>query len=288
MRRLFDFLLRKKHWILFICLELIALMLIKVNSVYQRNVMLSSANILSAKVLSISGDVNAYFDLHKENRKLNERNGLLELEVLKLKDQLDMVMSDTLQFRGFVPDSTVLTKEFPYTFYTAKVVNQTIANSLNYITIDKGSEDGVKPEMGVASTTGVVGIVATVGKHYSVVIPIINTKFRLSCKEKNNRYFGSLRWGGRDIECGILEDLPKHITYQKGDTIVTSGYSSIFPPGMVVGYIEEVNHSDEDSFFSFSVKLKTDFKGLKFVHIISNYEKTEQKKVEKEAVKSDS
>ena len=158
MRKLLDFLLTKRHWLLFILLEIISFALIYSNKSYHRNVMFSSANVITGYITSISGNVYSYLNLRDINRELLERNGQLEMEILELRDQLEMVYADTATFAGFVADSTEI---FPYSFITANVVNNSISYLSNYITIDKGKNAGIKPDMGVVSEQGVVGIVST-------------------------------------------------------------------------------------------------------------------------------
>jgi rod shape-determining protein MreC len=135
--------------------------------------MFSSANVITGYITSISGNVYSYLNLRDINRELLERNGQLEMEILELRDQLEMVYADTATFAGFVADSTEI---FPYSFITANVVNNSISYLSNYITIDKGKNAGIKPDMGVVSEQGVVGIVSTVSDHFSVIIPLLNPK----------------------------------------------------------------------------------------------------------------
>ena len=141
--------------------------------------MFSSANVITGHITSVSGFVTSYLNLRDINRELLERNGQLEMELLELQDQLEMMRADTALFVGFAPDST---GQFPYSFVMADVVNNSVTYLSNYITVNKGRKDGVEPDMGVVSERGVVGIVSTVSDHFSVVIPLLNPKFKLSCK----------------------------------------------------------------------------------------------------------
>lgn len=284
MRKLLDFLIRKRHWFLFIVLEIVSLILVYRNSTYQRTIMLSSANVVTGYVSSLAGSVTAYLYLKEANRELLERNGRLELQVLELQDQLDNLLADTVTFAGFVPDSAVT---FPYDFLRAEVVNNSVSNPINYITVNKGSRDGVSPDMGVVSDRGVVGIVSTVSEHFSVVIPLLNPKFRLSCKVQGSNYFGSLAWNGRDTRYANLEELPRHVQFKTGDTIVTSGYSAIFPEGIIVGTVSAFEKQHDDNFYSLDVRLSTDFCRLTQVRIIQNFRQEEQKQVEQEAKRND-
>ena len=254
MRKLLDFLVRKRHWFLFVLLEIVSLMLIYRNNAYQRNIIFSSANVLTGHIASVSGYVTSYLNLHEINKELLERNGQLEMELLELQDRLDMMVADTVAFAGFAPDST---EQFAYSFILAGVVNNSVSHLSNYITVNKGSKDGIAPDMGVVSERGVVGIVSTVNDHFSVIIPLLNPKSQLSCKVLGSTYFGALIWKGRDIRFANLEKLPRHVEFQKGDTIVTSGYSSVFPAGLIVGTVADFEKQHDDNFFSLEVELAT-------------------------------
>lgn len=284
MRKLLDFLVRKRHWFLFFLLEVISLVLVYRNNAYQRNVMFSSANVVTGYISSAAGYVKSYLHLRDINKELLERNGQLEMELLGLQDQLEMMRADTVNFTGFAPDSTEV---FPYSFILADVVNNSVTHLANYITVNKGRKDGVEPDMGVVSERGVIGIVSTVSDHYAVVLSLLNPKFRLSCKVLGSSYFGSLNWDGRNPRYANLEELPRHVEFKKGDTIVTSGYSAVFPAGIVVGNVADFQKQHDDNFYMLKVELAADFHALNNVRIIKNYHQTEQLKTEQEARRND-
>ena len=285
MRKQLEFLVRKSHWFLFVALLAVSLTLIYRNNAYQRNVLFSSANVVAGSVSSVSGEVTSYLHLREINKELLERNGQLEAQMLDLQDRLDAYMADTMLFKGFAADS--ITPEFPYSFVVAQVVNNSVSHLSNYITIDKGRLDGVMPDMGVVSERGVVGIVSTVSDHFAVIIPLLNPKMRLSCKVLGSSYFGSLSWNGRDTQYATLEELPRHVEFQRGDTIVTSGYSAVFPAGLIVGIVEEYAKQHDDNFYALQVRLAADFHALNHVRIIKNFLQQEQLDVEREARKND-
>ena len=262
-----------------------SLTLIYRNNAYQRNVLFSSANVVAGSVSSVSGEVTSYLHLREINKELLERNGQLEAQMLDLQDRLDAYMADTMLFKGFAADS--ITPEFPYSFVVAQVVNNSVSHLSNYITIDKGRLDGVMPDMGVVSERGVVGIVSTVSDRFAVIIPLLNPKMRLSCKVLGSSYFGSLSWNGRDTQYATLEELPRHVEFQRGDTIVTSGYSAVFPAGLIVGIVEEYAKQHDDNFYALQVRLAADFHALNHVRIIKNFLQQEQLDVEREARKND-
>lgn len=284
MRKLLDFLVRKRHWFLFLLLEIVSVVLIYRNNAYQRNIIFSSANVVTGHIASVSGYVTSYLNLRDINKELLERNGQLEMELLELRDRVDMMMADTVAFAGFAPDSTEV---FPYSFVMADVVSNSVSHLSNYITVNKGRKDGVSPDMGVVSERGVVGIVSTVSDHFSVIIPLLNPKFRLSCKVLGSSYFGALSWNGRDAGYANLDELPRHVEFKKGDTIVTSGYSAVFPSGIIVGNVADFEKQHNDNFYSLKVTLATNFQALNNVRIIKNYRQAEQMSVEQEAKKND-
>ena len=292
MRKLFEFIVAKRHWILFIFCELISFILIYQNNAYQKNMMLSSANVITGSISSISGTVLSYFDLQKVNNELLERNSLLEMEVLRLRGQMDNVELNSTSFDQVFLTDTVLpdslfTGEYIYKFIPAAVVNNSTTYMNNYITVNKGYKDGIRPDMGVVSPRGIVGVVATVNEHFSVVISLLNVKSKVNCKVLNTNFFGPLSWKGNDVKYAYLEQLPTHATFQVGDTIVTSGYSSFFPQGVIVGVVESYDKKGDDNFYSLKVRLASDFQSLSALFIIDNGLRDEQKAIEREARKND-
>lgn len=200
------------------------------------------------------------------------------MEVLRLKQQVrecqTLLAADSLP----LPDSIAI----GYEYHFAHVINNSVSKPNNYITLDKGSLNGVEPEMGVVDQNGVVGIVSTVSSHAARVISLLNPNMRLSCKVKNTDYFGSLVWDGVSPYYAILEEMPRHVQFQKGDTIITSGYSAIFPEGLIVGTIENSIKTSGSNFFSLKIKLSTDFTRLSTVRVIRSKIANELKEIESE------
>ena len=285
MRKLLDFLLRKKHWFLFIFFEVLSIMLVYRDNLYQRSALLSSANYISGHIATVTGGIRSYFHLRKINRNLQEQNGKMEMELLKLQEQIDAMLEDTVSFKGYVKDS--LHTEYPFQFVLAGVINNSFSQVANYITLNKGKNDGISPDMGVVSEQGVVGIVSHVSDHFSVVISLLNPKSKISCKVLGNNSFGYLSWNGHDIQHVTLEELPRHAEFQKGDTVVTSGYSAIFPAGLIIGTVEGFSKEHDDNFYALQVKLATSFSSLQNVRIIRNTLQQEQLNLEREAKKND-
>ena len=269
---------------MFILLEIVSVVLIYRNNAYQRSVIFSSGNIVTGYVASVSGSVLSYLNLRQANRELLDRNGQLEMEVLRLREAIAAMEADSARFSGFAPDST---EQFRYKTITAQVVSKSVTQLSNYILIDKGAADGVKVDCGVVSRQGVVGVVCVVSERFAVVLPLLNPKSRLSCKVLRSNHFGSLVWDGRDVEYANLEELPRHVDFQKGDTIVTSGFSDLFPAGIVVGTVEDFRKQHDDNFYSLRVRLATDFRSLSNVRVIVNFDQEERRNIQKEARKND-
>lgn len=275
MRNLIQFFIKHSPFFVFLLYGLISLfLLIRFNS-YHQSVFFSSANGMVAEVYSLAGNVSSYFGLKQINQDLLERNGYLEKEILALQEQL----RDTKGLEQLNDSSS------KYDFIVAQVINNSVTQLKNYITLNKGSEEGIAPGMGVTDQNGIIGIVSVVSDHYSVVISVLNTKLRLSAKVKGSDYFGSLVWDGQSSRYAILEELPRHVEFAKGDTIVTSGYSAAFPEGLPVGVIEGYSKQANDNFYALKVELAADFNRLNDVRVIINRQQEEQLNLEKEANK---
>lgn len=275
MRTLIQFFIKHSPFFVFLIYGIASLFLLIRFNAYHQSVFFSSANAAIAEVYTLAGNITGYFGLKQINQDLLERNGYLEKEILVLKEQLrDEYEADEQQ--------TVETK---YDFIVAQVINNSVTQLRNNITLNKGSKAGIRPGMGVVDQNGIIGIVSIVSDHYSVVISVLNTKLRLSAKVKGSDYFGSLVWDGKSSRYAVLEELPRHVEFAKGDTIVTSGYSAAFPEGLPVGVIEGYSPQTNDNFYALKVELATDFNRLNDVRVIVNSQQEEQRQLENEAAK---
>jgi len=284
LHKLLDFLVRRKHWFLFVLLEFIALTLVFSYNDYQRSIYLSSANTVTGSILSVSGKAVSYLNLREINEDLMRRNGQLEAQVSELKINLERLTPTLAGVEDLAGDS-IASGQFE--FIQAKVVNNSVTRLSNYITINKGRKDGIMPDMGVLSESGAVGIVSNVSDHYAVVISLLNPKLRLSSTIKGNSYFGSLHWDGRDSRYSILEEVPRHVNFSEGDTVVTSGFSAVFPAGIMIGAISGSKQRDNDNFHSIQVRLSSDFYALNNVLVVKNNYQEEQHQAEREARRND-
>ena len=264
MHNLLDFLRKYHHWFLFVLLEVISVVLLFRFNSYQNSAWLSSANVAVGKMYEMESDITSFFSLTRANEELTLRNFYLERQVGQLRRLYMEATQDTT-----VKERQELQFLSQYKLIPAKVVSNSLNKQENLITIDKGSADGVAVDMGVACGNGIVGVVYLVSAHYSVVIPVLNTSMsRISCAIRGRNYFGYLHWNGVDPSVAFVEDIPRHAHFKRGEWIETSGYSSIFPPGVLVGQIEKVFNSSDGLSYKLQVRLSTDFGCLRDVCVI--------------------
>ncbi len=270
MRSLLNFLLRYKTLILFLLLEAVALVLITASHNYHQTLFYRAARNISGFVARQAEGATSYFRLRQINEELAEENTRLRnrLEELQAVDTLPPVT---------VHDSL---SGVTFTYLNARVISNSVNKQKNFIIINKGSRQGVTPGMGVASPAGVVGIVVGVSRNYSVAMSLLNTDFRLSASIAHNDYFGSLAWDGLNYRYATLSEIPHHVTVHEGDTIVTSGFSAIFPAGLMAGTLTGEQKRGGD-FVSMKVMLSVDFKKLTNVYIIGNLLREEREELGK-------
>lgn len=267
MRNLLDFLSRHNHWFVFVLLEVISTVLLFRYNSYQGSVWFSSANAVSGKLFEWNSAVEQYFSLIDVNEQLTQRNIYLEREVEQLSEKLRTATRDSSLVEKMQKNVIAGLQTIP-----AKVVSSSLDKANNFITIDKGSLDGVKKDMGVICGTGVVGIVYLTSDHYSVIIPVLSQQSSISCAIKGRGYFGYLKWTGGSPASAYVDDIPRHAHFKLGEYVVTSGYSSVFPPGIFVGRIKHVYNSENGMSYRLKVDLSTDFTRLRDVCVINDPE----------------
>lgn len=265
MRNLLEFLSKYYHWLLFAVLEVISFVLIFQFNSYQGSVWFTSANAVVGKLYELESSVESFFSLTKVNKDLTLRNFYLERQVNQLSRLFYDLTKDTT-----IAERNELEFLSRYKLIPAKVVSNSVDRNDNLMTIDRGSKDGVEKDMGVACGNGVVGVVYLVSDHYSVVMPVLNYHSRISCAIRRRGYFGYLKWQGGDANIAYVEDVPRHAKFKRGDWVETSGYSSIFPPGVLVGKIIEVYNSRDGLSYRLKVQLTTDFGNVRDVCVISD------------------
>ncbi|MCK5137487.1 MAG: rod shape-determining protein MreC [Bacteroidales bacterium] len=268
MKTLLRFIQKYSNFLLFLLLETIAITFIAQGSSYQKSRIIGLNRQVTGYIFSKVDGAREYLSLKGVNQQLVDEN-------LELRNRLDRISGQM--------DSTIVISEFtkPYHYFyvPSRIVHNSVFKQYNYITLNKGKKQGVFKDMGVISDHGLVGIVLESSRNFATVIPIINRDFRLSVKIKSNNYAGILRWEGESPLYAVLNEIPFHLEIPKGDTILTSGFSSIFPEGIEVGIIESYS-LEKGNFYDIRVKLSTNFQSLFHVNVIRNYKHEEQQNLE--------
>ncbi len=248
---------------------------------YHHYTVFSSTNVITGSISGVFSSVSGYFALEDQNEYLKEQNEQL-LEQIR-----DLQASNRLFIAEFEKDSTriagdsLLAPERNYSLIRADIVNMAVNRRLNYITLNKGRRDGVRDNMAVISTAGAVGTVAMSSERYSLVLPIINIESKTSCRIglRAGRYLGSLYWDGINPRYAYLDEIPRHVQVQVGDTVVTSGFSDIYPADILVGRVEEVSLGTSDNFHTIKVELAEDFAKLTSVFVVAFEDNEELKQL---------
>ncbi len=291
MKTLLKFFITYGIYFIFVLLEIGSLILVVNNNHFQRSVFLTSCNSFSATLYKYNHRVIDFFSLIQVNKELAAENVDLRIELVKAQNTLVSLAQDSLSFNSFPSNP-----EMNYSFYSARVINNSTNKLLNYITLNRGKKDGIEREMSVVNPQGVVGIVKAVSNHFSVVMPLLNSQAQMSCKikEKHNssdiivgavKDIGSLKWDGLDYRYASLMQVPRHVEISKGDTIVTSGYSDFFPEGILVGTIADFEKSSDDNYYKIKVRLSVNFKTVSYVQVIDYKHRKEQNELELHAEK---
>ena len=248
MNNLWAFLVKYNHWLLFVVLEVVSFVLLFQFNSYHGSVWFTSANVVTGKLNEANASVESFLSMGKMNEQLTLRNVYLERQVAQLSEMLTRENDDSTLLQ-----STQVQLLDQYRLIPAKVVSNSVNKADNLITIDKGSLDGIHPDMGVVSGTGIVGVVYLVSPHYSVVIPVLNTHSNISVMIEKRGYFGVLRWEGGNSKMAFVDDIPRHARFNGGDDIVTSSYSALFPPGVHVGKVHRTYNSPDGMSYRLSI-----------------------------------
>lgn len=244
--------------ILFVLVELLCIIMIVNSLPYQNRKMVSVSNNIAGRWHKTTSNWSDYMHLKSQNDILAEHNAMLmsQLENVSL-------ISDTLIINEM------------YTFVPAHVINNSINETNNYIVIDKGRIDGIEPDMGVICDNGVVGKVVNVSTHFASVMSLLNSYSVVSCRFVDNQYIANVVWDNLNYRYGVVKDIPSHLNINKGDTLVTSGYSNMFPPDIMVGTVEKYEYDENEMFSSAKMKFSTNFSTLRHVYVVKNNFKTE-------------
>lgn len=261
MERIFIFLYRYRAFFSFLVLELMCVWLIVENNQYQSASFFNSSNTLVGNINTFSQGVREYFSLREVNQ-------MLALENVDLRRKLEQRNQALLNSPAELNLDSVLINRFD--FISAKVVNNSTGQFKNFITINRGEDAGIEPGMAVISPEGVVGKIKATSAHFSVVTSLLNTDIMVSAYIKRNGYFGTILWKGSEAGYVNLEYIPRHVKPVVGDTILTSGYSGVFPEGIMVGRIAEVELSEEAPFYNLKVAVAQDFRKLSYVIVVKS------------------
>ena len=276
MRNLLRFLVRNYAFLLFLFLEAVSLVMVFSYNSFQRSRFLNSANFISGSLYNTTSSVLQYFELRRVNEELANENAYLH----------SVLDGGTADLKAIV-DSVILTNELPdsnFVFRAARIINNSANKQQNYITLDKGLDDGIKADQGILAPEGVVGVVTSVSNSYASGLSLLNPRWSISAKLKKSGYYGSLHWDGRNYREADLQEIPIHVNLATGDTVVTSGYSSIFPEGLLIGTILSFDQPQGENYYNIKVQLAVDFKSIRYVHVIENVKKEELKDLENKVI----
>lgn len=280
MKNLFRLIYRYHVVFLFLLLETLSLSMVVTYNNYQRATFLDSSNFFSGTLFEEFSSFFQIFEFRQVNIKLAEENAVLRAalqdQFLK-RDHGSYHSTDSIYLPRIAKDSSV---RAVYRFTTARVVNNSVNQQHNFLTLNKGRHDGIKPDMGVIANGQVVGLVANVSENFCTVISLLNSRWKISAKIKRNDYFGSLSWDGKDYRRVQLNEIPYHVPVQNGDTVVTTGYASSFPEGIMIGTISDFSIGTGSNFYKIEVMLAADFKHLVIVGLVENKQQFEIKQLE--------
>ena len=265
MQQIINFIIRNKNFLLFLLLFGFSLLFTIQSHSYHKSKFINSANFLTGGVYNSLNNVSNYFNLKSQNRLLSDENKRLRSLLLNNQIKTDSAYVDSLMFGK------------SYQFYTASIIKNSYSLSNNILTLNKGKNDSIKQDFGVISSKGIIGIVDKTSSNYSTVISILNATISISAKLKKTNHLGSLIWDGDSSEFIQLTDIPKIAPVKIGDTIITSGQSSIFPKGIPIGVIDEFQLDQAENYYEINVKLFNDMTSVEHVYIIENVNKEEIK-----------
>ncbi len=263
MQQIFIFIIKNSTRLLFLLLLVISLLLTIQSHSYHRSKVINSANFITGGVYERINSVNEYLNLKTENEGLANENARLKSLLYNRKDTAKVI------------DNALLSNFGNYKVIQSKIINNNYNVHENFLTINSGTAKGVKPDMGVVNSKGIIGIVENTSKNYATVISILNIKSQINAKIKKTNHFGTLTWNGRNTGYVQLIDVPRLASVKKGDTIVTGAQSVIFPENVNIGTIHKIYTDDKTNYFTIDVKLFNDMTSLGHVYIIENKDRKE-------------
>lgn len=273
MQQIISFLDKNKLFILFLLLEVLAVIFTIQSHSFHKSKFVNSANFLTGGIYNRIDNFKEFLYLKKENERLNEENVYLK-NLLNLEDkdiiQQDLTVIDTLKYKQ------------KYNYTGAKVINNNYRKNNNYLTINKGSNQNLGPDLAVINSKGIVGITKSVSANYATVLSILNVNSRINAKLLNNDHYGSLSWDNNDYNIVQLLDLPIQADIYTGDTVVTGGKSTIFPEGIPIGTIKDFKTLN-NNYEYINILLFNDMSSIGYVQVIKNFDKTEIQTLEEKS-----
>ncbi|APY10316.1 rod shape-determining protein MreC [Seonamhaeicola sp. S2-3] len=263
MQQIINFIIRNKNFLLFLSLFFISIVFTIQSHSYHKSKFINSANFLSGGVYNSLNNFSEYLSLKSQNKLLAEENNRLREQLFNINTTKDSTFTNTTSSGKL------------YKFYSANVIKNSYSLTDNILLINKGQRDSLKQDFGVITTKGIVGIVDKTSNQFATVISILNSTSKISAGLKKTNHYGSLEWNGENPQIVQLVDIAINANVKKGDTIITSGQSSIFPKGILIGTIEDYKHDIAENFYEINVKLFNDMTNLEHVYVIENIHKEE-------------
>jgi rod shape-determining protein MreC len=275
MQQIINFILKNSNRLLFLLLLIVSLSLTIESHSYHKSKIISSANFFTGGIYEKINNVDEYFGLRKQNEELTLENARLKSLLFNQKDTTKLPEIDSI--KGVKKTDIIV----------SKIIRNSYSSHENYLTIDKGSNSGIKPNMGVINSAGIVGIIDNTSKNYATIISILNIQSRINAKIKKTNHFGSLVWNAKSTGFVQLIDVPRLAGVRKGDTIVTGGESIIFPENIGIGTIENVYTDKETNYYTLNIKLFNDMTNLGHVYIIKQKDTEEISNLENQNKKNE-
>jgi rod shape-determining protein MreC len=273
MQQLFYFIKKFRFFLLFLVLQIIAFYFTVQYHNYHKSKFVNSANSVTGGFYNKLNSINEYFHLKTDNQLLIEEN-------TRLKNELAKQLVNFNQGNIEIIDTVFYQK---YNYSSAKIINNNYSNRNNFLTLNKGTNDGLTTELGVINGRGVIGVIKNVSPKFATVLSILNSSSKINVRLKNSNYFGTMIWNGNDYNTTQITDIPRQAIIQKGDTIITDGKSLLFPEGILVGTIKDFT-IENNQYTQINIQLFNDMSALGHVQIVKNLEKNEQLKLEQETV----
>lgn len=274
MRQIIYFIKKFRYFLLFIVLETLAFILIVQEHSYHQSKFVNSANFITGGFYNKANSLNSFFHLKKDNQLLNEEN-------IRLKNLLEKRGNKYALDSFIVIDSSQYFQKYVYS--VGKIINNNYAKRNNFLTLNKGAENGLTPDLGVINSKGIIGVIKNVSSNYATVLSILNTNSKINVRLKNSDHFGTLVWDGKDYNITQVIDIPRQAVVKVGDTIVTGGKSAIFPEGIEIGVVKDIKYV-QNKYQQINILLFNDMSAIGEVQIVKNLHKTEQITLEQSVV----